>query len=549
MTDNIQDKLQKLFVTYTQRLPNKVRRIRASWLDLQTEWDKQAFIALHRDVHSLCGSAGTYGYQEVSHCARQLEKYLKSEMEADSPAAIDQHYVADLLSQLQSSVERAIRQNRQDMRVESEAQVEKTHIYLVGQDGKLECNVVEALKHAGYQASGMPDLICLETAVCKVKPAAIILDTDYLAENWVGSLQRIRKEHQLSCPVFCIVPNTDLMPRLQSVRAGCDGFFQKPVDAFQLTQTLNQKLSTETNEAWRILIVDDSESLAEYYSLILNQAGMIAHAISAPLQLLDELAVFQPNLILMDIYMPGCTGLELAAILRYEHRYMKIPIIFLSTEDDRHKQLSAMSLGGDDFLTKPVSPQHLASVVRSRAKRAGMLEYFMTTDSLTGLLNHASVLCRLDMEIVYARQKKTPLSFIMVDIDHFKGVNDSYGHPVGDSVLRQLSNLFLVRLRSQDIIGRYGGEEFAIILPGTNAAQCLKICDELRQQFASYDFNSDSGHFSLTFSAGFSCLRDDNNANSLVLEADQMLYQAKQNGRNRVQGFERQPCVGSLYFN
>lgn len=196
------------------------------------------------------------------------------------------------------------------------------------------------------------------------------------------------------------------------------------------------KLYFPINEAYRILILDDSQSLAEFYSLILKQADMITRAITKPLDLLKELETFQPDLILMDIYMPECSGLELAMLLRKDRRYTKIPIIFLSTEDDKNKKLAAISLGGDDFLTKPVSPQDLVSAVRSRSNRASILNYYMTTDSLTGLLNHSSVLNRLNIEISRATQQKSSLSFVMIDIDNFKLINDTYGHPFGDAVIK-----------------------------------------------------------------------------------------------------------------
>ncbi|MGQ3891579.1 diguanylate cyclase [Legionella sp. CNM-4043-24] len=544
MVDNIQDRLHQLFVKYAQSLPDKLERINARWQGLQAEWNNGDMQVFHREVHSLSGSAGTYGYQDISVCARQLEQYLKTVLDAQSIRQINVDFVCELLARLQALVELILHHKtiKEDVleELDSVNPVVNMCIYLVQRDVQSGIDLSESIEHAGYSVQSISDLQALEQAVYHKNPLAIIVNTDFLDNSGILCLQRIQKLHNVSAYVFCIVPNADLLPRLQAIRAGCHGFFQHPVDGFQLTQLLKQKLSMSNREAWRILIVEDSESLAEYYSLILTQAGMVTHIVTDPMQLLNELAGFLPHLILMDIYMPSCTGLELAAVLRHEHRYMKIPIIFLSTEDDRHKQLSAMSMGGDDFLTKPVLPQHLVSAVRARSRRAGMLDYFMTTDGLTGLLNHSSVLGRLDMEIAHARQKKSPLSLVMIDIDHFKKINDTWGHPVGDMVLKKLAALLLVRLRAQDIVGRYGGEEFVLILPGAQAEQCFRICNELREQFAAHRFRSEGQSFSVTFSVGFSCLRGNNDAESLLVEADQMLYQAKHHGRNKVVGFESQ---------
>ncbi|MBI2786848.1 MAG: diguanylate cyclase, partial [Legionella longbeachae] len=269
------------------------------------------------------------------------------------------------------------------------------------------------------------------------------------------------------------------------------------------------------------------------------QADMITRAITNPLELLKEFELFQPDLLLMDIYMPECTGLELAALLRKDRKYTKIPIIFLSTEDDKNKKLSAISLGGDDFLTKPIAPQDLVSAVRARSNRASILNYYMTTDSLTGLLNHSSILNRLNIEIVKAKQENMSLSFVMLDIDNFKLINDTYGHPFGDTVIKKLASLLMVNLRNRDSVGRYGGEEFALILPGASLANSRKICENLLCQFSQYCFTVNNHDVYMTVSAGVSGFTGNNDTNGIINQADQALYKAKQNGRNQVLVFNQ----------
>ncbi len=256
------------------------------------------------------------------------------------------------------------------------------------------------------------------------------------------------------------------------------------------------------------------------------------------MDLLKELDLFQPNLLLMDVYMPECTGFELAAVLRQESNYTKIPIIFLSTEEDKDKKLFAISLGGDDFLTKPVSPQHLISAVRSRSKRASILNYYMTTDGLSGLLNHSSILKQFEIQLNRAQLANLPLSIAIIDIDHFKKVNDTYGHQAGDEVIKKLSSVLLSRLRNQDVVGRYGGEEFVLILPGTSCDDATKIANNLRVQFSQYLFKVDNHDFSVTFSVGVSCLREMSSAAEMIKQADYALYQAKNIGRNQVVAFQ-----------
>ena len=161
----------------------------------------------------------------------------------------------------------------------------------------------------------------------------------------------------------------------------------------------------------------------------------------------------------------------------------------------------------------------------------------MITDSLTGLLNHSSILKQFDLQLARAKITHLPLTFIIIDIDHFKKVNDSYGHQVGDEVIKTISTLFLSRLRNQDSVGRYGGEEFVLILPGAPIDEAIKIVHELRVQFSQYKFKTNDTNFFVTFSAGISCSNGIKNANEIVDEADQALYKAKLNGRNQIMSF------------
>jgi len=538
MDGKLQSKLQTLFAIYTKNLPDKIQSIERQWQTLLINWDTTQFQNFHRDVHSLCGSAGTYGYAELSNAARQMEIFLKSLLANDTISIEQQEKITGFIEQLKLVLVEQLPKKIELFGIHSTEVSDNKLIYIVEQDKPLATELIESLNHAGYNSFCLQDIYTLNTAVVEKPPIAIILDTHFLEKTGLEEIIELQRQQPTPIQLFCIVPNSDLLPRLEAVRAGCNAFFQKPVDLFDLTQTLNQKCSV-AGESYRILIIDDSESLADYYSLILSQAGMITEAISNPLQLLHKMESFRPDLLLMDVYMPECTGLELAAVLRQESRYTKIPIVFLSTEDDTLKKLSAISLGGDDFLTKPISPQHLISAVRSRAKRAGVLNYYMTTDSLTGLLNHSSILKQLDSELMHAKQKKIALSYIMVDIDNFKQINDTYGHPIGDTVIKKLATLLLVRLRSQDIIGRYGGEEFAIILPSADTRKSKEICDDLREQFSQFSFVVDEKEFFVTFSAGISGFTEQEDAQTIIEEADKALYQAKQMGRNRVIIFDK----------
>jgi diguanylate cyclase (GGDEF)-like protein len=193
-----------------------------------------------------------------------------------------------------------------------------------------------------------------------------------------------------------------------------------------------------------------------------------------------------------------------------------------------------MGLGGDDFLTKPLRPDYLVSAVTSRIERYRQLRALMVRDSLTGALNHSTIKEFLNQELSRAGRQQTALSFVMIDLDHFKSVNDTYGHAAGDRVLRSLAHLLKKRLRHHDIVGRYGGEEFSVVLPATTGTMALKIMDELRADFAMVLHQSNDADFSVTFSCGIADFPRFETLGEISEAADKALYQAKQEGRNRV---------------
>jgi len=190
--------------------------------------------------------------------------------------------------------------------------------------------------------------------------------------------------------------------------------------------------------------------------------------------------------------------------------------------------------GGDEFLTKPIKAQHLISSVAVRAERMKIIRSYMVRDSMTGLFNHTTTKEHLDTAIAHAQRKEEEVCFAMIDVDKFKTVNDSYGHPVGDRVLIALARLLGQRVRKTDVVGRFGGEEFAVVLPGCSISEAVTLLNELRESFAAVRFQAKGEPFSCTFSCGVAPLSLFGDATALCKAADEALYQAKNGGRNLV---------------
>ena len=366
------------------------------------------------------------------------------------------------------------------------------------------------------------------------EPAIILVDAMGLSmDALVESVQTMRGQFSAST-IIGLNLQSDFETLRQALGAGCDFCYPGATPQATIMSRIVKLSSNEEDPPYRVLVVEDSKTAAMVIRRSLSEAGIESLAISRPQEVLTSLVKFQPDLVLMDMFMPGCTGVEVTRIIRQHSEFLSTPVVYLSAATNVALQVDALRLGGDHFLTKPFNPVVLNAVVNSKIERYRALRRSMFLDSLTGLLNHITSKQRLDTMVNAAVMDGSPLCVAMVDIDHFKKVNDSYGHPMGDQVIRSMAWLLKQRLRKTDAVGRYGGEEFIVILPATNAEQAFQILDVIRQDFGRMRHLTADTSFVCTFSSGVGEWRRGKVSEALIKEADELLYQAKRAGRNQV---------------
>jgi diguanylate cyclase (GGDEF)-like protein len=320
----------------------------------------------------------------------------------------------------------------------------------------------------------------------------------------------------------------------QALSAGCDACFAAGTQHSVIIARIVKLCGNEEEPPYRVLVVEDSKTAGAMIRRTLSESGMESLAITRPQDVLTALAQFKPDLVLMDMYMPGCTGVEVTRVIRQHAEFLSTPVVYLSGDSNVALQVDALRLGGDHFLTKPFNPVILNAVVKSKIDRYRTLRRTMLHDSLTGLLNHTTSKQQLQSAINAARLDGSTLCVAMIDIDHFKSVNDTYGHPMGDHVIRSVAWLLKQRVRKSDAVGRYGGEEFVVVLPGSTAEQAHAVLDRIRVDFSHIRHPVDDGWFSSSFSGGIAQWNADMDSESMLKRADEALYQAKRAGRNQV---------------
>jgi diguanylate cyclase (GGDEF)-like protein len=501
---------------------------RKPWLEVRTR------------LHDVAGSAASYGYLSLTRTARALEDLVLSVIGSGGVVQDDQVQQMELLV---DALLECAKQPDDDFlgRARAAAQMGATtdsrspHPLLIIDDSREEAQALaDAVTNYGYAATVLTGFDELEAQVQAAPDVILVASVSCINDVTVATLDKVRRRQVASVPLIVISADGDLPSRLVAVDSGANAFLLKPVDIISFVNTLDQLTRFNEHEPPRVLIIDDSQALSSFYSLVLEQAEIKTDVVNDPARVIDVMNEFQPTLILMDLYMPRCSGLQLAAVLRQHESYSQVPIVYLSGEKDFEKQLQALSIGGDDFLTKPILPEHLVSAVLNHAKRAKALHSMVVRDSLTGLLNHQHTKELLDIEVARAMRRKSKLAFAMIDLDGFKGINDTYGHPAGDRVLKNLARLLRYRLRKTDIIGRYGGEEFAVVLLDISSEDAYQVMDEIRAGFESMTHQLGGEEFKLTLSCGIAMFPEIDGSDQLNDAADRALYEAKAMGKNCV---------------
>lgn len=341
-----------------------------------------------------------------------------------------------------------------------------------------------------------------------------------------------------TCPasqLFYLGVQSAIEPIVELMRAGIDVTIPAEDQPAMVLNCVLDLVQTNEQEQYRVLVVEDSRVAVALIQRTLAQHDIDTRAINDPGKLLEALESYKPDLVLMDMYMPRFNGVEATRVLRQMAAYGSLPIVYLSGESDVGMQVEALRLGGDQFLIKPFNPVLLAAVVKTRIERFRETRRSTRLDGLTGLFNHTAAKSRLQAMVEHTEMQGA-LTVAMIDIDHFKAINDTYGHPVGDQVIRGLAWLLKGRLRSIDLIGRYGGEEFIIALPGVELSRAEPVIDRIRRDFSALPHAHPEGALYATFSAGVAAYPvDHHTAAGLTETADQALMQAKRLGRNRVE--------------
>src|SRR5512143_996918 len=512
-----------------------------TWRRYQVEPSFESFVELAVSINSFTEFLIDKGVTALHHASHQLEQVTLALFNKDVKHPLPQAALTDLservralarMTQAHASATAGLAEHGQDPQHASHNAVRIGQTWLIAHERRVWAGLEAQLGYFGMTAGfatweqALPDS-------AGVAPL-LLLDMSSLPETeWRPRIQALRQRFEMG-QLIALGVRSDFEQLHETLGGGCDSCLLEGTPPHAIVERILELNERHEQEAYRVLIVEDSRTASLLIRRTLTENQIACEIVNDPRQTLNALKQFNPDLILMDMYMPNCTGVEVARIIRQHNEFLSMPIVYLSGETNVALQVDAMRLGGDHFLTKPFNPVFLNTIIMSKIERYRALRRSMYHDSLTGLLNHSSGKNTLDMVLSSVAHEGGFLSVVMMDIDHFKQVNDTYGHPVGDQVIRSLSWLLKQRLRKHDILCRYGGEEFLIGLPHTDAEQAFAIVDPIRRDFAQIRHPYRDTHFLASASGGIATYPLHQTSDALIKAADEALYQAKRAGRNRI---------------
>lgn len=536
MTDPLNDALAELRREYLFDAPGRLAELRKDVAAFRAA-ESDAVLSLSRRFHKLSGSGGSYGFPEISEIARGGERWLKTEtpMPSDPAAA----RLEEIVDRLAAAFDTAARELGLPSR--GPAVIEfGWRALVVGPDSPPRKDAQNALTNSGFlvrtdSGAGEPRELKLSE-----RPDLLVVieepggpDPFSAATAWSGT-GPIRPRS------IVLVSRSENIDRVRALAAGIDTIMPAERVLVDLP-TFGKTLARIGSPPPRVLLVEDDPGQAETITHWLEQANAkVTHCrdgASAREAMIRE----TPDLILTDTRVPGLDGLSLARLVRQDSRFSLTPIVFLTHHDTLADQIEALSAGADHFLTEPVDRELLTHLVINRAERGRRLREMVHRDGLTGLLNHATLMAELEHAVEYARRHGEAFAFLMIDVDHFKRVNDRYGHLAGDQVLLHVARVFQTTARASDLIGRYGGEEFGLILRRTDRSGAGVLATKLRAALVEQPAVVGTGEsIPIRVCIGIAAYPDDAaTAGELAQLADGALYRAKAAGRDRVE-FTRQ---------
>lgn len=535
--------LAKVWHRYKERVSEQVGILeQASDALLQQTLDEKLQQQAAKEAHTLAGALGTFGLPEGSRLARKIERILQKHETLGQAEA-------KLLSKLVKSLRQEIEGNSDNSAIAPETEDERPLLLIVDSDRAWGDQLVAETAHWGLRAKIALNLASAREKISRDHPKIVLLDLSS-SKNTENRLTLLSELGKLTPPIPVVVLTTQdhlsqssngstLRERLEVARLGGRAFLQKPASPSQVLEIVTQVLHRSDNDVAKVMVVDDDPKILAALRTLLAPWGLKLTTLEDPQRFWETLEACSPDLLILDVEMPHLSGIELCQIVRNDPRWSGLPILFLTVHTDAAIVNQVFAAGADDFINKPIVGPELVTRIINRLERVKLLRTMAETDPLTRVSNRHKSTQDLEKFFSLAKRYGQPLCLGILDLDRFKHVNDTFGHATGDSVLRHLGQLLLRSFRNEDVVARWGGEEFVVGMYGMTKNEGVKRLLKVLETLYQHEFlaSESLAPFRITFSAGVAQYPQDGaDLRSLYQAADAALIRAKKARRDLPSG-------------
>ncbi|MBE9167460.1 response regulator [Pleurocapsales cyanobacterium LEGE 06147] len=530
--------LYRIWQQHQSQYLNRVRVLQQAVRALKTGQLKPSLLQQAIELaHTLTGSLGSFGLARASEQSRQIEQILRS-------CDLDD---AEVVNYLSESVEKLLAcLNPQLTEVSSFYTVDPrslsssgSHRLLIVDDDLTltQALIVEAIAW-GLEVIVANDISQAREILATETPDIILLDLSFpdCTEGGFGLLEELAKRKP-SISTIVFTAKESFADRVRVARLGGKGFLQKPISTNQVMEAISQVLQQSSPPVAKILVVDWEPQILDLIRTLLEPWGFKVILVEDARQFWDALEQSNPDLLVINMEMPDVSGIELCRVVRNDPRWYQLPVLFISAQNNARTVQQVFTVGADDYICQPIVPEELLARILNRLDKERYRRQLAEIDSLTGVTNRRTSIQQLTRLINLAKRQQKPCCFIILDLDNFKQINDCYGHDLGDRVLRTLGQLLKQAFRREDVIARWGGEEFVLGLYDTTKEASLARLTKFLADFRQQEFGNAERTFQVSFSAGVAQYPiDGTNLDTLYQAADIALYQAKATGKNQILG-------------
>jgi diguanylate cyclase (GGDEF)-like protein len=483
-----------------------------------------------QQAHTLAGSLGTFGFTEGSRLAKEMEHLLAER--PVKPKALKQ--LQELTAKLRQVIDIPSTGTNPISPAPQVSFAEPARIQplilVVSVDRDWIASLEKEFPLWNYHLASASTPKAIDKICQNDSPKMVILDLECFESLEIGmKLLSTFQLHNPPIPVIVLTTHSDLTERLAVSRYGGRLLLQKSTPIAQILEAATQAIHKLSLHQAKILVVDDDITLLDALTTLLKPWGFNVFTLSDPQRLWETLELVAPDILLLDIEFPNLSGIELCRVVRSDLQWGHLPVIVLTAHTETETIAQAFGAGADDFISKPIIGAELVARILSRLERVKLLRQLIESDPLTGVANRHKSTQDLNTFLQSADRSHQPVAIAIIDMDRLRDINVQYGHATGDAILRQFGHLLRQFFCQEDVVARWGGEEFVVGMYGMTredgVQRLLQVLDILNKQGMS---NESGWPVSVTFSAGVAQYPlDGADLQALYCAADQALRQAK----------------------